>query len=155
MIRLRALLAPISGLRSVVIVLTVCMLWGVSAPQWLTQITNNIDNTLFQLANGYRDIVDTKTQITVVHVPDVEYERWLSDLVGAPDLQSLLSKAELPAEAQAAGEDLPTIKPARQALFGFILDRPLSLIKPESEALLEDTLKVYAPKIFATTNRRR
>ncbi len=117
------------NLRALVAALALWWAAGLPQPQWLLAVTSGFDHTVFRLAMDISALPSSQTQITVVHVPAVEYDSWLADIPGAERLESLLSLS-------AVSPDM-----GGQSVVGIVLERPLIMIQPQAESLLGDVQK--------------
>lgn len=118
--RLTQFTLHIFSLRTLVLLVAVWMLARGPLPDSVHQWREQVQVHLFRLGLHLSNLPLPQTHITVVHVPDIEYERWLVDLPGAGTLEQLFAKT---------GED---------TLIGFILERPLVLLRPHAESLLQE-----------------
>lgn len=113
------------NLRTFVVLALVAVVLELPLRGFWQDLTSRLDQSLFYSAINYSKLPIPDKQITVIHVPDIQYEQWLVDAVGAEDLTELLGKI--------TGEDGNS-----QAVLGLVLERPLSLVKPQSEVVLAD-----------------
>lgn len=118
--RLTQLLFHIFSLRTLVILAAVWILARGPLPNTALQWREQVQTHLFRLALHLSDLPLPQTHITVIHVPDIEYERWLVDLTGAETLERLFAKTD------------------QDTLIGLVLERPLVLVRPHAEGLLEE-----------------
>ncbi|HEY7771981.1 MAG TPA: serine/threonine-protein kinase, partial [Marinagarivorans sp.] len=122
---------------------------GAPLPQGLSNINQELDRALLSAAVDFVDLPSPTTPVTVIHVPDVEYEAWLADIAGADALLRLIEKAEvLPeapgaepavqAEGSALGVEQLSHSPrhAMPLVLGLIAEEPLSFIQGRAEKLL-------------------
>lgn len=110
------------NLRTLVLFAALYLLLSSSVPVWFQSISHQVDQTLFRVGLYFSALPQPGAQITVVHVPDIEYDHWLSDLPGAGRLMELL--------------DTVLEEESKHSLVGLVLERPLALLQPEAEALL-------------------
>lgn len=89
-------------------------------PDAFVRLQEQIQVQIFRLGLYVSHLPLPQTHITVIHVPDIEYQRWLVDLPGAAELEQLLDKRN------------------ESAVFGLILEQPLILIQPTAEGLLRE-----------------
>lgn len=118
--RLIALFHQLFSLRALVAVLALWLLLRAPLPGWIHHSQEQLQAYLFHLGLHLSDLPEPQSSITVIHVPDIEYERWLVDLPGASSLEQILA---------AGGED---------TVFGLVLERPLILIQPAAETQLRE-----------------
>lgn len=118
--RLTQFFLSLFSLRSLVLVSAVWLLARGPLPQPALDLRDKVQTYLFRLALHISDLPQPQTQITVIHVPDIEYERWLVDLAGAGSLEQLLAHMD---------ED---------ALVGMVLEQPLVMVQPVAESLLQE-----------------
>ncbi len=127
--RLPFLLLTICNLRVFVVAIAVWAIVVGSYPQWLSWSAEEVNQTSFRLGLHFSDLPPPRTQITVIHVPDLEYERWLVDLPGAGQLLQLLELFDSP--SQSSGDGVSTV-------LGLVLEAPIALIQPEVESILAE-----------------
>jgi len=108
------------NLRVLVVIVALWMLLRAPLPTWVHLAQEQLQAYLFHLGLHLSDLPEPQTSITVIHVPDLEYEQWLVDLPGAASLDQIL----------AAGDE--------NTIFGLVLERPLVLIQPAAESLLQE-----------------
>lgn|GEM_PF-3407096 len=118
--RLIALFHHLCSLRTLVAILSIWMLLRAPFPGWVHHAQEQLQAYVFNLGLHLSELPEPQTSITVIHVPDIEYERWLVDLPGASSLEKII----------AAGGD--------NTVFGLVLERPLVLIQPAAETLLRE-----------------
>ncbi len=123
-----AILAKALNLRTALFLLFLVFFSGLPLFAPLVNWQQQIDAALFRTALLQSSPPKPNQRITLVHVPDVEFDRWLHDLAGASGLQELL---QLPG---AGG------KVAVGRVIGLISEQPLSFIKPAAENRLEELL---------------
>ncbi len=114
------LVVRICSLRTLVALTAVWLLAHAPQPQWFRHAQELVQAHLFRLGLHLSDLPSPQTELTIVHVPDTDYERWLADLPGASSLTQLLQ----------AGDE--------RTVYGLVLERPLSLLQPAAETLLRD-----------------
>ena len=79
---------------NLLIVAFVCVLMSaLPLPSWLQSFNEQVDRLLLSAAIDFVDLPSPQTPITVIHVPDVEYEAWLSDIAGADALLTLIENS--------------------------------------------------------------
>lgn len=117
---LSAFLFQLCSLRALVAFLSVWLLLRAPLPAWVHLLQEQVQARVFRLGLHLSDLPEPQSSITVIHVPDIEYERWLLDLPGAASLEQLLATG---------GEE---------TVFGLVLERPLALLQPTSESLLQE-----------------
>ena len=140
---------------NLLIVAFVCVLMSaLPLPGWLQSVNEQVDRLLLSAAIDFVDLPSPQTPITVIHVPDVEYEAWLSDIAGADALLKLIENSAATSsdvntndvlaavENTATAEDLESldapINPiaVRPLVLGLIAEEPLSFIQGRAEKLL-------------------
>ncbi len=94
----------------------------------VTDITSALDRWFLRLGVELRALPTQTAPLTVVHVPDIEYDRWQVDLAGAQGLVDLFEKGGL---YNGAGTGPPVV-------YGLILTYPLSLVRSSAENLLTE-----------------
>lgn len=117
---LSALLYHLCSLRALVALVALWLLLRGPLPEWMPRLQEQLQSHLFRLGLHLSELPAPQTPITVIHVPDIEYERWLVDLPGAASLDQILAMG---------GED---------TVYGLVLERPLVLIQPAAESLLHE-----------------
>lgn len=121
--RLSAIFINSCNLRSAVLLLALWLALTPQPPKWLAETAGHLNRAVFRAALYVSDLPVPRSFTTVVHVSDIEYERWLSDLAGASGLQRLLQAIE-----QNADGGKPVV--------GLVLEHPLALIQTEAESIL-------------------
>ena len=106
--------------RTLIVVIALWLCLANPPPHWFAAAKAGLDHALFRIAMDFSALPVSQTQLTVVHVPPVEYEAWLADVPGAARLEKLLN----------AGPQAPPLT------LGVVLERPLSLIQSQAESLL-------------------
>lgn len=118
--RLTWFLFHLFSLRTLLLLAAVWLLVRGPLPDSVLQWRENIQTHLFRLGLHLSRLPLPQTHITVVHVPDIEYQRWLVDLPGAGTLEQLFAHT------------------SETALVGVILEQPLVLVRPHAEGLLQE-----------------
>jgi hypothetical protein len=118
--RLTQFIVHVFSLRTLVLLVAVWMLARGPLPNLILQWREQVQVHLFRLGLHLSDLPLPQTHITVIHVPDIEYERWLVDLPGAGTLEQLFAKTD------------------QGTLIGLILEQPLVLVQPHAEGLLQE-----------------
>lgn len=118
--RLTQFIFHLFSLRTLVLVVAVWMLARGPLPASVLQWREQVQHHLFRLGLHLSELPLPQTHITVIHVPDIEYERWLVDLPGAGTLEQLFAKTD------------------QDTLIGLILEQPLVLVRPHAEDLLQE-----------------
>lgn len=118
--RLTQFFIHVFSLRTLVLLVAIWMLARGPLPDFVIQWREQSQIHLFRLGLHLSDLPLPQTHITVIHVPDIEYERWLVDLPGAGTLEQLFAKTD------------------DDTLIGFILEQPLVLVQPHAESLLQE-----------------
>lgn len=76
-----------------VVIFAAMVIAGAPLPHWLSSLNQELDRAMLSAAVDFVDLPSPKTPVTVIHVPDVEYEAWLADIAGADALLRLIEKA--------------------------------------------------------------
>lgn len=118
--RLTQFFLSLFSLRTLVLLSAVWLLARGPLPQLALDTRDKVQTYLFRLALHISNLPLPQTQITVIHVPDIEYERWLVDLAGAGSLEQLFAHMD---------ED---------ALVGMVLEQPLVMVQPMAESMLQE-----------------
>jgi len=118
--RLTQLFLHIFNLRMLVLLAAGWMLMRAPLPDAVSEWREQLQAHLFRIGLHLSELPLPQTHITVVHVPDIEYERWQVDLPGAGTLQQFLAKAD------------------EKALIGLVLEQPLVLVQPMAEGYLQE-----------------
>ena len=118
--RLTAVFLKVCNLRTLVALAAVWVLARGPLPEVFEDAQEKLQAHLFRLGLHLSDLPLPQTHITVIHVPDIEYERWLVDLPGAASLDQII---------KAGGPE---------TVFGLVLEQPLVLIQPAAESMLEE-----------------
>lgn len=121
--RLSATLVRACNLRTATLLLALWLAVGAALPAWFSDLAARVDGAVFRLGLYTSELPVPRTAITVVHVPRLEYERWLADIPGASGLQQIFLTLE-------------KLEPASRPLVGLVLEQPLGLIQPEAESVL-------------------
>lgn len=121
--RLSAKFVEACNLRTAVIVFALWLLLGAHPPIWFSDAATRLDRTVFRAGLYVSELPVPRISITVVHVPDIEYDRWLADLAGASGLHNLLLAVE-------------TSDASTRPMVGLVLEQPFVLIQPQSESIL-------------------
>lgn len=108
------------SLRTLVLIVAAWLLVRGPLPEFFLETGNKVQTHLFRLALHISHLPLPQTHITVVHVPDIEYERWLVDLAGSESLERLFATL------------------ADDALAGFVLEQPLVMVQPTAESVLQE-----------------
>ena len=107
------------SIRTLLAVLLLGLAWGGKPPKAVQYFIDAVDQQLLNVAVDYIEFPPPKTPITVIHVPDIEYEAWQSDITGAESLLHLLRKV-----------------PTENAAVAFLVEEPVRLIQGRAEKLL-------------------
>jgi hypothetical protein len=118
--RLTQIFLSLFSLRTLVLLSVVWLLARGPMLQIALDARDKVQTYLFRLALHLSDLPLPRTQITVIHVPDIEYERWLVDLAGAGSLEQLLGNMD------------------DDALVGLVLEQPLVMVQPVAESMLQE-----------------
>lgn len=108
------------SLRTLALLLAVWLLARGPLPEFFLEARERVQTHLFRFALHISHLPSPQTHITVVHVPDIEYERWMVDLAGAESLEQLFANM------------------AEDVLAGFVLEQPLVMVQPTAESLLQE-----------------
>lgn len=133
MTRFTSFIIGMCNLRTAFAVATAWLLIVGTVPQGLRQATGVLERTVFRGGLHFMSLPELQTQITLIHVPAIEFDRWMADLSGASRLLEILDMTVRDPLASQSG-----------SLIGLVSDRPFSLIRPETEALLEEVQKTRA-----------
>lgn len=90
-------------------------------------LTAEPERWLMRLGIDLRSLPTPQTKLTIVHVPDIEYDRWMEDLSGAKGLARLFEQTFVD---EASVNQSTTV--------GIVLERPLTLMQSEAELLLAE-----------------
>lgn len=116
--RLTQLIFFIFSLRTAMLLVAVWLLVSDRLPAAFLHAQDQIQTHIFRLGLAMSELPTPKTQLTVIHVPDEEYDHWLVDLSGSVQLEQLFDKKD------------------ESAILGLVLERPLTLAQPAAEELL-------------------
>lgn len=148
------------GPNLLVVAFVAILMSALPLPSGLNALNQQLDRLLLSAAIDFVDLPSPRTPITVIHVPDVEYEAWLSDIAGADALLKLIEKSssnqpqniikvsddeplggsgQLPpleasaslSQAQSSANDA-----AMPLVLGIIAEEPLTFIQGRAEKLL-------------------
>lgn len=92
------------------------------------RITSALDRWILRLGVELGSLPAQTAPLTVVHVPDIEYDKWQVDLAGAQGLVDLFEKGGL---YNGTGKGPPVF-------YGLVLTYPLSLVRSSAENLLTE-----------------
>ena len=81
------------GPNLLVVAFVAILMSALPLPSGLNALNQQLDRLLLSAAIDFVDLPSPRTPITVIHVPDVEYEAWLSDIAGADALLKLIEKS--------------------------------------------------------------
>ncbi len=127
------------GIRLLVVLLLLAMAAGFK-PKIVERAGDAIDTFLLQTAVDFIDYPRPSTSMTVVHVPDVEYEAWLADIAGTDSFYRLLQKVEVAAQLDTATLNDSAAMVVPQAtdkpVLALIAEQPLMLIQGRAEKLV-------------------
>ncbi|WP_054112873.1 serine/threonine-protein kinase [Marinagarivorans algicola] len=129
------LINRVIGIRLLVTLLLLAMAAGFT-PKVVERAGDAIDTFLLQTAIDFIDYPRPNTSITVVHVPDVEYEAWLADIAGTDSFYRLLQKAKVAAELETTAADPTVRQTVNKPVFALIAEQPLMLIQGRAEKLV-------------------
>lgn len=90
--------------------------------------TSAIDLWLLRLGVEFRALPVQTAPLTIVHVPDLEYDKWLIDLAGAQGLIELFEKGGL---YNGTGK-------GSTAIYGLVMAYPFSMVRSTAENLLAE-----------------
>ena len=79
------------GVRLIVVIFVIMMAAGLQ-PRSISDLATAINTFLLRITVDLVAYPPLKSSITLVHVPDVEYEAWLADIAGAESFMQLLQK---------------------------------------------------------------
>lgn len=127
--RITAVLIKTCNLRMLVVVAAAWIMVGGALPQWVVRVTEQVNQSFFRVGLYFSELPSPHTPITVVHVSDLEYDRWLVDMPGASRLLELLNLVQ--GGVTESGEQGVSV-------LGLVLERPIELIQPEAESLLAE-----------------
>ncbi len=126
--RFTALIIKACNIRTLVVILTVWLMFEPTLPSWFTGVTARLEQSMLRLALQFQTLPPVTTDLTVIHVPAIEYDHWLDDLPGASRLADLMDKLfAQPAESS-----------SNSPLLGIVLEQPVALTQPEAEGLLAE-----------------
>jgi serine/threonine-protein kinase len=77
-----------------VVALILTLLADAPLPLWWQTLNKSADKLMLNLAVDFIKFPIPQTAVTVIHVPDIEYEAWLADIAGADALIRLIDKAD-------------------------------------------------------------
>lgn len=115
------------SLRTLVVLGLVLLLFDLIKPSWLVRAGAAIDRVSLHAAVDFIALPTPRTSVTVIHVPDVEYDAWMADIAGADSFARLFKLAQSPNEEGHA--------PQRMIL-GLVADEPVDIIQGRAERLL-------------------
>ncbi len=98
------------------------------------QTAGAVDRNLLRIGMELRAVPERTVPITVVHVPDLEYDKWLVDLAGAEGLVKLFEKGGLFNGASTS-----------RNIYGLVFEYPVSLVRSQAENILAELHKAQAP----------
>lgn len=124
------ILHKICNLKTLLFLIAVWLLSNAPMLEQYKYFERSFNHTLFRVALSFSNLPSPKTSITVVHVSDLEYERWLMDLPSAESLLKIFNQLE--------SDTTPTTS---TTVLGLVLEQPFALVQPESEGLLVEVHK--------------
>lgn len=127
MTRVASRVVSICNLRTLFVVATLWLLCTPVPPSWLQRPAGSLDQTLFRAGMHFMSLPELTTQITLIHVPGIEFDRWVADLSGASRLLQVFDMSLHEPDAKRSG-----------TIVGLLGDSPFSLIQPETESLLAE-----------------
>lgn len=135
------------GVRLLVALFVIVMAAGIQ-PRAIDDIAKAINTFLLRITVDLVTYPPLNTPITIVHIPDVEYEAWLADIAGAESFMQLLQKINSDVKPASDSRDkalspslnvdnLAALKnKPDQPVVAFIAERPLILIQGRAEKLV-------------------
>lgn len=124
--RISAKFVRACNVRSLIILVTVWLMFDPAIPQIARNLMHQFERSVLRVGLHFSDLPLVKTDISIIHVPSVEYDQWQADLPGASRLLELFTLL--------SGEK-------QQAITGLILENPLTLTQPEAEHILAEIQK--------------
>lgn len=131
---LTATSVSLSQLRNLSLFVLALFWFAWSGYAMVRQIAETIDRNLLRIGMELRAVPQRTIPITVVHVPDLEYDKWLVDLAGAEGLVKLFEQGGLFNGASTSTN-----------VYGLVLEYPVSLVRSQAENILADLHKAQAP----------
>ncbi len=110
----------LTSLQVVVLIGLVCFALGFT-PKGFDRLAERIDATILRVAIDFIELPPPDTVVTVVRVPDLEYDAWLADIAGAEALADILNKAK-----------------EGGAVVGFLADDPVRFIQSRADQRLKE-----------------
>ncbi len=98
-------------------------------PTTVLNTFNYLDRILLQASTYIDDVPKPVSQITLVHVPDVQYDAWIHDILSAEELLQLLRRIQSNDAEQ------------HKSVIGIVLENPISLVPSKAELTLRDFKK--------------
>lgn len=120
------------SLRTLVVLGLVLLLLDVVKPSWLVRSGAALDRISLHAAVDFVALPTPRTSVTVIHVPDVEYDAWMADIAGADSFARLFKLTERPADQEPTAE-----APAPQKMIlGLVAEVPVDIIQGRAERLV-------------------
>ena len=110
----------LTSLQIVVLIGLVCFALGLT-PKGFDRLAERIDSAVLRVVIDFIDLPPPETAVTVVRVPDLEYDAWLADMSGAEAFAEILDKAK-----------------AGNAIVGFLADDPVRFIQSLADQRLKE-----------------
>ena len=124
MVHLTSALLKLCNLRTLVVAGALWLMLGCPVPAFMSAANDLVDGAVFRLGLGVSELPAPNTQVTVVHVSEIEFVTWAHDLPGAKRLQQLINTI--------AKDDNST------GPIGVVLEQPISLMQSEAETILNE-----------------
>lgn len=126
---LAAYIVKACNLRTLVVLAALWLMFDpLGLPSGLNRLGQSMEQSLLRVGLDFQALPTVTAEITVIHVPTIEYDHWLDDLPGASRLALLLDKLY----------GSPTSRGGDRTLVGLVLEQPMTLIQPEAESLLAE-----------------
>ena len=111
------------NLRLVVVILAVLLAVDGLIPEPFKKYVDALDSAVLRTAAKFTTALEAPSHITLVHVPDTEFDSWSTDILAAQELLALLQQIH---------------KHDAKAVVGLLLERPLALFPCQAERLLHE-----------------
>lgn len=115
------------SLRTLVVLGLLLLLLDMVKPAWLVRAGAAVDRLSLYAAVDFVALPTPRTAVTVIHVPDVEYDAWMADIAGADSFARLFKLTETPGDKDQAPQAM---------MLGLVAEEPVDIIQGRAERLV-------------------